>query len=84
MTLFLPIATQLCTIAAQFFSYCCTARSAVIAIAIVTQSAFAVRPQLRRNLEMIENTSFLMLASIYISTVWNGMVLRGILFSNAL
>ena len=62
-------ASQLCTFATQFTSASLTTRSTLIAIAIVHQSAFAVRPQLRRNLAAIDNTSFPTTTSTYTSTV---------------
>jgi hypothetical protein len=43
VTLFLSIAVHLRTIATQFYSCFCTARNCATAIAIVTQSAFALR-----------------------------------------
>ena len=58
-------ASQLCTLAAQFTSASLATRSTLIAIAIVHQSAFPVRSQLRRNLAEVENTSFPTTTSTY-------------------
>ena len=62
-------ASQLCTFATQFTSASLTTRNTLIAIAIVHQRVFAVRPQLRRNLAAIQNTSFSMTTSTYTTTV---------------